>query len=289
MPRFAANLSWLYTDLPFLDRFEAAARDGFQAVECMFPYAQQKRELADRLRDNGLQIVLFNGPPGSAAQSAAGAQPDPQARGTAALPAREADFRSGVELALDYAAALQCPRIHLMAGLIPSGQRHEDLLPTYVSNLHWAATRAARCGVQVLIEPINPRDNPGYFLTRQQQAHDVVMQVGLDNLRVQMDLYHCQIVEGDVATKLRHYLPSGRVGHMQIAGVPERNEPDTGELSYPYLFSVIDALGFDGWLGCEYRPKRAGEPGATTRGLQWMQAWRSRAVQTLASSEPIAR
>ncbi len=272
MPQFAANLSWLYTDLPFADRFLAAARDGFKAVECMFPYELPKQEIAARLRDNGLSMVLFNGPPGTAAQAMPGGTPDPGAKGTAAWPGREADFRAGVALALEYAAALQCPRVHLMAGLVPSAAAQEAMHRTYVENLRWAAAQAAPAEVQILIEPINLRDNPGYYLHRQDRAHAVVQQVGADNLKVQMDLYHCQITEGDVSSMLRQYLPGGRVGHLQLAGVPERHEPDSGELHYPYLFSLLDALGYPGWVGCEYRP-RDKSPGGTSRGLQWVRPW----------------
>ena len=272
MPQFAANLSWLYIDLPFLARFEAAARDGFSAVECMFPYEVKPAELATRLRDLGLQMVLFNGPAGTSAQTAPGATVDPSARGTAALPGREADFRGSVELALEYAAELQCPRVHLMAGLMAQGPSPLAMQATYVNNLRWAAEKAAQVGVQILIEPINARDNPGYFLYRQDQAHTVVQEVGSDNLKLQMDLYHCQIVEGDLTTMLRQYLPTGRVGHMQIAGVPQRHEPDVGEVNYAYLFSVLDELGYDGWIGCEYKPRDA-TPGGTSRGLGWVKPW----------------
>jgi hydroxypyruvate isomerase len=270
MPQFAANLSLMYTECPFLDRFEAAASDGFTAVEFLFPYAIAKPELTARLSANGLQQVLFNGPPGSVQQALRGEFQDPQARGSAGLPGRENDFRCGVELALEYAQALACPRIHLMAGLVPDGVSRDTMFATYRTNLHWAAELAAKVGVEVLIEPINTRDNPGYLLNRQDEAHAIVADVDMANLKVQMDLYHCQIVEGDVATKLRQYLPTGKVGHMQIAGVPERHEPDIGELNYPYLFSVIDALAYPGWIGCEYRPKRGGEPGGTSSGLGWL-------------------
>ena len=273
MPRFAANLSLMYPELPFLERFQAAAKDGFRAVEFLFPYGNGTQELAARLQGNGLRQVLFNGPPGSVAQALRGEFQDPLARGSAGLPGREQDFRAGVMLALEYAAALECPRIHLMAGLIPPGGARETLLPTYVANLHWAAGQAAQVGVEVLIEPINTRDNPGYLLNRQDEAHAIVDEVGAANLKVQMDLYHCQIVEGDVAMKLRQYLPTGKVGHLQIAGVPARHEPDIGELHYPYLFSVIDELGYPGWLGCEYRPKQGGKPGGTSKGLGWLRPW----------------
>lgn len=275
MPKFAANLSMMYPDLPFLERFQAAAKDGFAAVEYLFPYAFGKEELSARLKTNGLQQVLFNAPPGGTdaaliaqAWNAAGD------RGTAAIPGREAEFRAGVMLALDYARALDCPRIHLMAGLIPAGCERETMQRSYLANLRWAAAEAARHGCDVLIEPINSRDMPGYFLTRQSQAHDVVAALGAPNLKVQMDLYHCQVSEGDVAMKIRKYLPTGAVGHLQIAGVPERHEPDTGELNYPYLFGVIDemaqACGWDGWVGCEYKPKLGGQPGGTSAGLGWL-------------------
>ena len=265
MPRFAANLSLLYPELDFLARFAAAARDGFQAVEYLFPYAWPAAELAARLQAHGLQQVLFNAPPGDW---------DAGERGLASLPGREAEFRAGFEQALDYAGALHCPRVHVMAGLAPPGADPAVLQATYLNNLRWAAAQAAPQGVTVLIEPINLRDMPGYFLSRQAQAHAVVAEVGAPNLKVQMDLYHCQIMEGDVAMKLRQYLPTGRVGHLQIAGVPERHEPDTGELNYPYLFALLDALGYDGWVGCEYRPQRGAQASGTSDGLGWFTPYR---------------
>jgi hydroxypyruvate isomerase len=275
MPKFAANLSMMYPELPFLERFEAAAKDGFRAVEFLFPYSFDRQELSARLKGNGLQQVLFNAPPGGTdAASIAQAWEQAGDRGTAAVPGREAEFRAGVLLALDYAEVLDCPRIHLMAGLLAHGQEREDLRPTYVANLRWAAAEAGRRGRDVLIEPINTRDVPRFFLNRQDHAHEILAEVGAPNLKVQMDLYHCQIVEGDVAMKIRKYLPTGAVGHFQIAGVPERHEPDIGEMNYPYLFAVIDevaeASGWDGWIGCEYRPKKGGEPGGTSAGLGWL-------------------
>jgi hydroxypyruvate isomerase len=276
MPRFAANLTMMYPELPFLERFEAAAKDGFKAVEYLFPYAFPKEELAARLKANGLQQVLFNAPPGGTDAASIDRAWTGGDRGAACVPGREAEFRSGVALALDYAQALGCPRIHLMAGLVPQGMSREAASTTYVANLRWAANEAALHDRDVLIEPINTRDVPGYLLNRQAQAHAIVAEVGAANLKVQMDLYHCQIVEGDVAMKIRQYLPSGNVGHFQIAGVPERHEPDIGELNYPYLFSVIDEVaaqcGWDGWIGAEYRPKRGGEPGGTPAGLGWFAA-----------------
>ena len=280
MPRFAANLSMMYPELPFLDRFEAAAKDGFEAVEYLFPYAYRPEELAARLKANGLRQVLFNAPPGgtdAASIDRAWAAAD---RGTASLAGREPEFFAGVALALAYARVLGCPRIHLMAGVLPPDADRVAAQATYVANLRWAATEAARQGCDVLIEPINTRDIPDFFLNRQDQAHAIVAEIGAPNLQLQMDLYHCQIVEGDVAMKIRQYLPTGRVGHFQIAGVPERHEPDIGELCYPYLFGVIDEVaaqcGWDGWVGCEYKPKRGGEAGGTSKGLGWFAAHRAR-------------
>ncbi|MFT3718276.1 2-oxo-tetronate isomerase [Pseudorhodoferax sp.] len=256
MPRFAANLSMMYHEHAFLDRFAAAAGDGFAGVEFLFPYAFDAREIAARLVDAGLEQVLFNAPPGDF---------EAGERGLAALPEREAEFRSGFAQALDYAERLGCPRLHVMAGLVPAGADPARLHDQYCRNLSWAAEQARAAGRTVLIEPINGRDMPGYFLQRQEQAHAVVEAVGSAGLAVQMDLYHCQIVEGDLETKLRRYLPTGRVGHIQIAGVPARHEPDTGELNYPHLFGVLDALGYAGWVGCEYRPASG-----TRAGLGWL-------------------
>lgn len=254
----------LYPEFEFLDRFEAAAKDGFKAVEYLFPYAFESREIAARLKANGLQQVLFNAPPGGW---------DAGERGLACLPGREAEFRAGIGQALDYAAVLDCPRIHVMAGLLPVDADRETLYATYINQLRWAAQEAAKQGVEVLIEPINMRDIPGFFLNRQDHAHQVVKDVGAPNLKVQMDLYHCQIVEGDLAMKLHRYLPTGDVGHVQIAGVPERHEPDLGELNFPYLFSVLDELGYTGWVGCEYRPRAGMQPGGTSAGLGWLKPY----------------
>lgn len=270
MPRFAANLSMLYPEHAFLDRFAAAARDGFEGVEFLFPYEHEPRELAARLKDHGLQQVLFNAAPGDFAAGE---------RGLACVPGREAQFREGVTLALRYAEALACPRLHVMAGLVPAGQERADMRPTFIANLRWAAGEAARQGVNLLMEPINTRDIPGFFLNRQDHAHELVAEIGAANVQVQMDLYHCQVVEGDVAMKIRQYLPTGRVGHFQVAGVPQRHEPDLGEMNHDYLFGVIDevsaACGWQGWVGCEYRPARGTAAGGTSAGLGWLQRWRA--------------
>ena len=277
MPQFAANLSMMYTELPFLDRFEAAALDGFKAVEYLFPYAYPAPELAARLRACSLQQVLFNTPPGGTdAASIAQAWAQDGSKGTACVPGKEAEFHAGFTLALRYADALDCPCIHAMAGLTPAGIEREDVQTTYISNLRWAATLAAKAGRDVLIEPINTRDIPRFFLNRQDHAHEIIGLVEAANLKVQMDLYHCQIVEGDVAMKIRKYLPTGNVGHFQIAGVPARNEPDVGELHYPYLLSLIDEVSaqcqWKGWVGCEYRPALGSQSGATSAGLGWLKA-----------------
>ena len=258
MPRFAANLSMMYNEVPFLERFGACAADGFDAVEFLFPYAHPAQQIRDELDRHGLQQVLFNAPPGDF---------EAGERGIASLPGREKEFREGIDRAIEYARALGCPRVHVMAGLIKREGEHFAQREIYVENLSWAAKRLGEAGLMTLIEPINTRDIPGYLLNTQADAHALVERLGHPNLKVQMDLYHCQIVEGDLAMKIRKYL-SG-VGHMQIAGVPQRHEPDLGEVNYPYLFALLDELGYDGWIGCEYRPRAA-----TSAGLGWLRALR---------------
>lgn len=256
MPKFAANLSLMYNEYPFLERFAAAARDGFAAVEFLFPYACLPGDIQARLRDAGLTQALFNCPPGNW---------EAGERGMASLPGREEEFKRSIERALGYAHVLGCTRLHVMAGLIRHGQDRQRHLDVYLANLAYAAQQAASHGVTILIEPINTRDMPGYFLNRQDEAHAIRSQLGAPNLMVQFDIYHCQIVEGDVAMKMRRDIAG--IGHMQIAGVPERNEPDTGELNYPYLFGLMDELGYEGWVGCEYRPKAG-----TSEGLGWLKS-----------------
>jgi 2-dehydrotetronate isomerase len=269
MPKFAANLSLMYPEMPFVQRFEAAARDGFKAVEYQFAYQHTPSEIAALLSAQNQELVLMNAPPAGKDAVSIEAGIARGERGTAALPGREAEFRAGVQLALQHASALHCPRVHVMAGCIPAGMEREALQPTYVANLKWAVAQAASLGIQVLIEPLNQRDVPSYFLNRQDHAHEILREVGAPNLKVQMDLYHCQIVEGDVAAKLRKYLPTGDVGHLQIAGVPDRFEPDVGELNYAYLLQLIDQLAYTSPVGCEYRPARGLAPGGTTAGLSW--------------------
>ena len=261
----------LYPELPFLDRFEAAASDGFRAVECQFPYQWPAREIASRLEAQGLRQILINTPASSRSRGVPDRGAHPDERGLACVPGSEAEFRSAFLLALEYAVALDCTRIHAMAGVVPDGADRDRVRDVYLANLRWACQEAAGAACDVLIEPINTRDIPGYFLNRQDDAHAIVLAVASPRIKVLMDLYHCQIVEGDVANKLRNYVPSGRVGHLQIAGVPERHEPDGGELRYDYLFDAIDALGWKGWVGCEYRPRAGEQPGGTSHGLAWRQ------------------
>jgi 2-dehydrotetronate isomerase len=256
MPKFAANLTMMFNEVPFPARFAAAAKAGFKAVEFLFPYDYPPREVGRWLKESGLESVLINLPPGSWAAGE---------RGMAALPGREEEFRAGVCTGLEYARALGTPCLHAMAGLIPAGADRERHRAVYIENLRFAAKELAGEDRTLLIEPINSRDMPGYFLNTQGEAHAICEGAGEPNLKVQMDLYHVQIGEGDLAVKLRRYLP--RVGHIQIAGVPERNEPDNGEVNYPYLFRLLDELGYQGWVGCEYRP-RAG----TENGLGWFRA-----------------
>ena len=259
MPRFAANLSLMYPEYAFLDRFGAAARDGFKGVEFLFPYDFDAHELAERLREFDLVQVLFNAPAGDWVRGE---------RGFAALPGHESEFRDGVAQALNYASVLGNDKIHVMAGVVAPDSDRDRHRTTYIENLAYATEQAARQGVTVLIEPINPRSMPGYFLNRQDEAHAICREISASNLKVQMDFFHCQIVEGDLAVKLRSNLDN--IGHLQIASVPDRHEPDEGEIHYPYLFELIDSLGYAGWVGCEYIP-RAG----TSEGLAWRERWQS--------------
>ncbi|MGE0254324.1 MAG: 2-oxo-tetronate isomerase [Alphaproteobacteria bacterium] len=258
MPRFAANVTMLFSDRPYLDRHAAAARAGFRAVEVQFPYDTPAGAIASELKEHGLQQVLINMPPGDWAKGD---------RGMAGIPGRESEFRETVELGLHYAKVLGCPRLHVMHGLLPPRADPLACHETLVANLRHACARAAEQGATLLIEPLNPRDNPGYPVNTQAQGHAICAAVGAPNLKVQMDFYHVQIVEGDVANRVRRYLPG--VGHIQIAGVPKRHEPDDGnEVNYPYLFALLDRLGWDGWVGAEYWPR-----GDTAAGLGWAKPW----------------
>lgn len=254
MPRFAANLSMLFGDLPFLERFAAAAEAGFRGAEYLFPYEHAAADLRERLEASGLEQVLFNLPPGDWAAGE---------RGIAAIPGREADHRDGVAQALEYATALGCPRLHMMAGIAPERADPAECETVYLANLRHAAAEAARAGITVLVEPINPVDMPGYFLTHQAQARRLLAAAGVDNARVQLDLYHCQMTEGRLAQALHDQWPW--LGHIQIAGVPGRHEPDAdGEVNWPWLLAELDRRGYAGWVGCEYKPRSG-----TREGLGW--------------------
>lgn len=260
MPRFAANLSLLFADRPFLDRFEAAARAGFRAVEFQFPYDWPVEALQQRLQANGLQAVLHNLPAGDWAAGE---------RGIACHPGRVQEFRAGVERALAYAQALGVPRLNALAGVCPAGVSQAVAWQTLVDNLRHAAARLAQAGLMLLIEPINTHDIPGFLIHRSEQAIRLMDDVGADNVRLQYDIYHAQRMEGELAATLQRLLP--RIGHIQLADNPGRHEPGSGEIAYRFLFEWLDRLGYDGWIGCEYRPADEG-PMGTEAGLGWLAA-----------------
>ena len=259
MPRFAANLSMMFNEVPFLERFAAARNAGFEGVEFLFPYEFPAAELKKRLAGAGLTQVLFNMPPGNWAEGE---------RGLASLPGRQSEFREGVKKALDYAATLDCRRVHCMAGIVPPGVSQVTAASLYAANLAWAAEQAKPAGVTLVIEPINHRDMPGYFLNTQAQGAAVVEAIGRDRLGLQFDVYHVQVTEGDITKRMEQFMPV--IAHMQIADVPARNEPGTGEIGWSYVFRRMDELQYQGWVGCEYRP--AGE---TVAGLDWRERFAS--------------
>ena len=256
MPKFAANLSMMFNEHDFPNRFAAAAKAGFDAVEFLFPYDYSPAEVAQWHKENNLKNVLFNLPPGDWAAGE---------RGIAALPGREAEFRAGVAKAIEYALALGTPQLHMMAGLVPAGSDMAIHRKTYLENMKFAAQALAKHNLNLLLEPINTRDMPGYFLNTQVQAHELRVESGEPNVKVQMDFYHAQIMEGDLAETFKKYFKD--IGHTQIASVPKRNEPDNGEVNYPYLYQLLDEMGYEGYVGCEYRPK-----GKTEDGLDWFKA-----------------
>ncbi|HSV48583.1 MAG TPA: hydroxypyruvate isomerase [Ramlibacter sp.] len=256
MPRFAANLTMLFTEVPFMERFAAARAAGFDAVEYLFPYPYAKEDLAEQLRQHRLTQVLHNLPAGNW---------EAGERGIACHPDRVSEFRAGVIKAVDYAQALGCKQLNCLAGKVPAGVHLEHAHITFVNNLKLAAAVLERAGIRLLIEPINHYDIPGFFLTRTEQALAIADEVGSDNLFVQYDIYHAQREEGELGTTLSRHLP--RIGHIQLADNPGRNEPGTGEINYGWLFKHIDALGYLGSIGCEYKPRTT-----TTQGLGWRQA-----------------
>ena len=259
MPKFAANLTMLFNEVPFLERFGEAASSGFDAVEFLFPYDFEKSTLAELLKKHGLKLVLHNLPAGDWGRGE---------RGIACHPDRAEEFRQGVGRAIDYAAALGCPKVNCLAGVLPPGVSAEAARKTLVANLRYAAPRLADAGLGLLLEPVNSRDIPGFFIDRTAPALGVIAEVGAENLKLQYDIYHAQVMEGDLARTIERAF--ARIGHIQLADNPGRNEPGTGEINFPYLFQRIDELGYAGWIGCEYKPRAT-----TAGGLSWLEAYRT--------------
>ena len=253
MPKLAANLSWLYLDIPFLQRFGAAAAHGFKAVEILFPYEAPAADVAAELKKHKLTQALFNLPPGDWAKGE---------RGLAALPGREAEFAAALDKALDYARALECGSLHVMSGMIASGADMKAMHRTFVSNLKKVCDRTAKLGLTIVLEPINHRDIPGYFTNTTDQVKAIIDEVGAPHLKLQLDLYHMQVTEGDLQKRMERLFPL--TAHVQIAGNPDRNEPDLGEVNHLYLLDVLDRLGYGGYVGLEYKPKTT-----TAAGLGW--------------------
>jgi hydroxypyruvate isomerase len=254
MPKLAANISLMFPEVPFLDRFAAAAKAGFRYVEYQFPYPfGSAQQVAERARAANVEVVLHNLPAGDPAKGD---------RGITCQPERAAEFREGVDRAIEYAKAVGCPRLNSLAGVAPAGVPREKLQQTLVENLRYAAGKLKAAGMTLLTEPANPRTIPGFFLNTSAHGIEVIDAVGADNLKLQYDIFHMQIVEGDLAKTIERLLP--RIGHIQIADVPARNEPGTGEINFGWLLPHIDALGYQGWIGAEYIPK-----GDTAEGLKW--------------------
>jgi hydroxypyruvate isomerase len=257
MPKFNANLSMMFNEVEFLDRFAAAAKAGFKGVEFLFPYAYDKNQLAELTQRNKLEAVLFNMPPGDW---------NAGDRGMACDPARAGEFQDNVGKAIEYARVLGCKQIHCMAGLKPRGVNEEQMREAYIANLRFAGQELAKHGLTLLIEAINTRDIPGFYLNYSRQAFDIMHYANVPNLKFQYDIYHMQINEGDLAPTIEKHL--AKIGHMQLADTPGRHEPGTGEINYEFLFQHIDKVGYQGWIGCEYRPA-----GNTEAGLGWAKAY----------------
>ncbi len=253
MPRFAANLTMLFNEVPFLDRFERARKAGFEAVEFLFPYAYSAVEIKQRLDANRLKLVLHNLPAGDW---------DAGERGIACHPTRESEFRDGVARAIEYATTLRVGQLNCLAGKAPAGAADDALRQTFIRNLRYAAAEFAKAALELLIEPINTSDIPGFYLNRTAQAVSILDEVRADNAFVQYDIYHAQRMEGELAATVQKYLP--RIAHLQLADNPGRNEPGSGEINYPFLFAHLDRIGYEGWIGCEYKPATT-----TEAGLGW--------------------
>lgn len=258
MPKFSANLSMMYQEVEFLDRFGLAAADGFEHVEFLFPYTYPSSAIVDQLTRHGLQLQLFNLPPGDL---------DSGERGLAILSDRQKEFDDGLALAIEYALAMDCPNLHLMAGIIPPEATHSQLRLSYLQRIEQAAVACEAHHIDIVIEPINTRSMPGYFLNYQAQAVTIIQELLLPNVKLMMDFYHAQIMEGDLEYHLTKHLPY--IGHIQIAGVPNRHEPDSGEVNYQYLLPLLDQLGYEGLVGCEYKPLKG-----TSEGLKWLNFYR---------------
>lgn len=259
MPKFAANLTMLFNEVDFMDRFDAAAKAGFRGVEYLFPYAYDKNQLVDKLKSLGLTQVLHNLPAGDWGAGD---------RGNACQPARVGEFQDGVGKAVEFATALGCKQVNCLAGIAPKDTKPDQLRKTFVENLRFAAGKLKAAGIKLLIEPINTYDIPGFYLSRSAQALEIMDEVGSDNLFLQYDVYHMQRMEGELAANLKKHL--SRIRHIQIADNPGRNEPGTGEINYSFLFRHIDQIGYDGWIGCEYKPAAM-----TAAGLGWAAAYLS--------------
>lgn len=255
MPKFAANLTMLFNERPFLERFAAAAQAGFKAVEFMFPYDYEPAAINDALHTNNLTLVLHNLPAGNWAGGE---------RGIACAPARISEFRDGVAKAISYATALNCPQLNCLAGIVKPGDE-ATARTTLIENLRFAADALQKAGLTLLLEPVNTTDIPGFFVNRSAQALAIINEVAAPNLKLQYDIYHSQIMEGNLARTIEANLT--QIGHIQLADNPDRHEPGTGEINYHYLFKTLDELGYSGWVGCEYKPKAA-----TTDGLSWLAA-----------------
>jgi len=257
MPKFSANLSMLFTEVGFADRFERAAKAGFKGVECQFPYELPKEDIAERLGKYGLELVLYNIPAGSWAAGE---------RGIACLPGRESEFQEGVDKAIEYAKALKCPRINCLVGLTPKDAPADKVRQTLVNNLKFAAEAMQKAGISLLVETLNDKDIPGFYLVRTQDALKLFEEVKHVNLWLQYDIYHMQVMEGNLTKTIQENV--GRIGHIQLADNPGRHEPGTGEINFTNLFKFIDESGYTGWIGCEYKPA-----GATEDGLGWVKPY----------------
>ncbi len=257
MAKFAANLTMLFTEVDFLQRFEKAYHAGFKAVEFLFPYAYEPAQLAALVKQYGFEQALFNMPPGNW---------DAGEKGMAALPGREAEFKASVDTALVYANALNCKKVHAMSGIVDPRFSYQQHVDTFITNIRYAADRFAQYGITLVIEPLNTRDAPGYFIAHQRDAAALIAQVDRPNVKLQLDLYHAQIMDGDLSVLIQDL--ASVIGHIQIASVPARHEPSEGELNYPHLFKVLDESGYTGWIGCEYKPKAG-----TEQGLGWLKPY----------------